>query len=122
MTPETKAKQVVHKLFAECAKAFGFEFTRDVNAAGGYGASKGYPDTVYHVRPYGMTHCITVKLEVKAGSNTATKLQVSHLTAYHSIGGHGLVVWGDHPADIEWLRGFLASLSGAEPTLKLTKA
>lgn len=122
MTPETKAKAVVQKLFAECAKEFGFSYTRDVNAAGGYGSAKGMPDTVYHVRPQGSTHCITVKLEVKAGNNTATKLQASHLKAYHNIGGHGLVIWGDHAADIEWLRGFLATLSAASPTLKLTKA
>ena len=91
-TPEAKVKQRVVKKLKEMGAYYFFPVT------GGFGNS-GVPDIVGCIR--GQFFAI----ECKAGRNTTTRLQDSHLAEIRKQGGVALLINGDNAHLVEELLG-----------------
>ena len=91
-TPEAKVKQRVVKKLKEMGAYYFFPVT------GGFGNS-GVPDIVGCIR--GRFFAI----ECKAGKNTTTRLQDSHLEEIRKQGGVALLINGDNAHLVEELLG-----------------
>ena len=121
-TPEKKAKKAVRNLITEMAQECKVGVKLRSNAAGGIGFTTGIADLTLYWR-IGNRMAITIDIEVKAQDNTATRIQEQQLMQMVAAGCHGLVIWGDDPTDMAWLRRFLTVLThDTPPRLKIHRA
>lgn len=119
-TPETKAKKVIKDTIKRVCESRGFPYLIRTNAAGGIGFSTGIADMTLLVKTdVGM---MVADIEVKAGRNTPTDIQVVHLKRMHAVGGSALVVWGDDANDMAAFTKFLTDFTpDIRPWLKLER-
>lgn len=135
MTPETKAKRTItttiQQMMAEAGilpvplvtiPAFDpsahYYALRNTPNAMGMG-SGGKPDITLSFGG------IVVELEIKAKTNTPSRLQEIWLAGSAATGNHAWVIWGDNPHDMAWFTTHLASLIAGKregvPLLKLAR-
>lgn len=112
-TPETKAKK---KLKDAIKAAFPTSKLRS-NAAGGVGFSSGTVDfTLY-------ADGVPFDIEVKAGDNTPTPLQVLDLKSSFAAGVTAVVLWADRPDEITaFIDHVRARLTGSPAILRLERS
>lgn len=122
-TPETKAKKGINKLIQNVCLNEGTSVFIRKNTAGGVGFNNGTPDQTLFVRFVGSAFATRViDMEVKAGRNEPTPLQIIRLKESHAAGNHAVVIWGDNKDEMAWLEAFLKSLPTVSyPVLKLDK-
>ena len=122
-TPETKAKKKIKDLITRVCLDTGMSVFIRSNAAGGVGFSSGTPDVTLFVRFRGAPFASrVVDLEVKAGRNEPSPLQIIRLKESHAAGNHAVVIWGDNKDEMAWLESFLKALPDMRhPVLKLEK-
>ena len=122
-TPETKAKKKIKDLITRVCLDTGMSVFIRSNTAGGVGFSSGTPDITLFVRFRGAPFASrVVDLEVKAGRNEPSPLQIIRLKESHAAGNHAIVIWGDGANEMAWLEAFLKSMpTMTYPVLKLDK-
>lgn len=122
-TPETKAKKKIKELITQVGINVGMSVFVRSNTAGGVGFSSGTPDMTLFVRFRGAPFASrVVDLEVKAGRNDPSPLQIIRLKESHASGNHAIVIWGDNVNEMAWLEAFLKALPDmSHPVLKLEK-
>ena len=98
ITPETAAKRDIKALLASWAEANGMKVQVEARPQGAM-AIGGVADWLVTMCVDGSTSMgVTLHVEMKAGKNKPSPLQIRYLTQKHSFGAEGWVLWGDDEA------------------------